>query len=331
MTTPTKASAYTPLQLASLYLTQNNLPNTPQNQAAIASWFTQESGNGTNVFITPNTSDALYYNNPLGILGSGDAGYHTVYDSSGKAYNYASYSTAQAGAAGWGALIKSNYPSLWQGLLSGNSIDAVKAASPTWVGNSTGYGNSLITTYNTLLGIATNSPTSTSPVPAGATSTTDTALAPVGTIAHLLGAGTTNPNLSPTSGLTQAEIDTITGDIPVDNPNRATIISALEGQIGSPINTLTEPDKLYFSSTGGLQNLIFGQAGVSGQGGGILDTGATPSSIFGSVVGTIGPVVALLFGGAAIIFGIFLIYKDTSSSNTNTVIQKTVPIVYRGA
>jgi hypothetical protein len=100
-----------------------------------------------------------------------------------------------------------------------------------------------------------------------------------GTVSWLIGYGAGSPGVRSNTAtlgnapLTQTMIDTITGDIPVDNPNRSAIISGLQTQIGQPVNTVKVPANWTDTPSGGWQNFWGGQAGVNGSGGGVGNSG----------------------------------------------------------
>jgi hypothetical protein len=311
MANPNTQLTTTPTQLASLYLKQNNLPDTPQNESVLAAWFVEESGRGIS-FIPPSSQNALGYYNPLGISGTGDLG--SV--SNGSGGTWASYSSYQAGASAWGSLVKNYYPEIWSSLQQNNSAAAEAAITNSrWVtgsANSNNYGGTIGSIASNIL--ATMTP-STVPSSFDANNPPASVPRPANTLSAWL-------NLDPSLPLTQSIIAdfaplaaTQTGE------NVGDIESYYTDYIGQgyTLGTIPAPAQSFNKTT---------YAGAT-RSPSVTDALSTGIS---ALLGDIAPFVALLFGGILMLGGVYLIYKDTSSSgsSTNTVIQKTVPIVYRG-
>lgn len=89
------------LDLATVYLNALNAPATVENQRALAAWFLAESPHGSK----PNTI-VMYGNNPLNIVGRGDAGTHTF---TKNPYAFASYSSVDTGAKQWADNLQSGW------------------------------------------------------------------------------------------------------------------------------------------------------------------------------------------------------------------------------
>ena len=137
-----------------------------------------------------------------------------------------------------------------------------------------------------------------------------------GTVSWLLGYGKGSPgflgNSSGATPLTQSMIDTITGDIPVDNPNRAAIISGLQSQIGKPVNTVKVPSNWTDTPSGGWQNFWGGQAGANGSGGGLGNSGIGAGQWWTNptfILYVVGGLLLIVAGG-------FIMIRNTGATKT---------------
>ena len=107
-------------------------------------------------------------------------------------------------------------------------------------------------------------------------------------------------------------VNTITGDIPVDNPNRSTIISGLTSQIGKPANTVPVPANWTDTPSGGWQNFWGGQAGTNGSGGGLGNSGIGAGSWWTNptfILYAVGGLLLIVAGG-------FIMLRNTGTGKT---------------
>jgi hypothetical protein len=169
---------------------------------------------------------------------------------------------------------------------------------------------------------------------------------------QMLPSGNTSPSTTPSSNLLDIPNGTVIGDAEITTmlaaiqalPNSnlgpsqstlATILAKYKGQtwnastqaaLTADVQSATPANSPFYSGFGSVLGVELPQVA------GLNDlAGIAPAIAAG--FGNIPFYIAIIFGGILVIGGVYLIYKDTSSSGggSNTVIQKTVPIVYRGA
>ena len=169
------------------------------------------------------------------------------------------YPNDAAGAAGAANLVKtSSYYANLRAILSGGSATwqqqlSALIASP-W--NRSYYQSSLGPYLDSApKPTPTPAPKPTPATPAPAEPTSYQQSAPTGPVPGSLTDFVTQG--SPTAPLTQALVNAIVGDIPVDNPNRDQIKQHLQGLVGTPINQIGFNAQWFNSPTGGLKDLTY--------------------------------------------------------------------------
>ena len=291
----------------------SNLPGLDINLAR--AWITGESGAN---------------NNPLGVTASIGSGQPVGQMISATTY-LVKFPTAQAGIDAAAALLKSPsmtwaYGGVTKAIATGTPTDQAKAliASP-WNTPGSPYYTRIFKAAGLLGGTSTATPTvtntsgsATGVITAQPGGLTD---AVKGTVSWLIGYGAGSPGVRSNTatlgnaGLTQTMIDTITGDIPLDNPNRSTIISGLQSQIGQPVNTVKVPANWTDTPTGGWQNFWGGQAGTNGSGGGLGNSGIGAGQWWTNptfILYAIGGLIMIVAGG-------FILLRQKSSPVSDAV------------
>lgn len=200
-------------------------------------WATIESGVG---------------NNPYGV---------TVKNSAGQ-WVLATYPTLQAGvqAAATLLLTAPQYSSIRAAVRTGdpNAVASALVASPWNTPGSPTYSAWFTQQgYHIDLSSVPGSAGQAGPTPASPA--TGTLASYVSSTAAAVAGSLTDwfTQASPTTPLTSAMVNAILGDVPVDNPNRAQIQTALTQSIGTPINQIGFNAAWFNSPTGGLKPLTY--------------------------------------------------------------------------
>jgi hypothetical protein len=118
--------------------------------------------------------------------------------------------------------------------------------------------------------------------------------------------------LKPTYLLDQTTINLLMGEVPVDNPNRSDILAGLTSKIGTPINQVKMPTSWNVTPTGGWQNFWGGQAGTSGSGGGLGNSGIIAPDVPGALasLGSTATSIATYLAALLVVaLGVFLYSK----------------------